>query len=93
MFICVHVHATTCVEVRGQLTEIISLFPPHGYWRSNLGYQVWWQAILATETTVVVVVVVVDWVGWIFALFWYVNGVSGWLSGFVVAAVVIVIVY
>lgn len=36
----------TCMEVRGQLAEIIFLFPPCGLWGLNSGHQGWQQVHL-----------------------------------------------
>jgi hypothetical protein len=38
-----------CAEVRGLLVVVCSFLPLFGSQRSNLGYQIWWQASLPTE--------------------------------------------
>lgn len=44
-----NIYHNTCVEVRGQLTKVISLLLPYGSQESNLGHNVWPQAPLCAE--------------------------------------------
>lgn len=47
--VCAHICNRTHVEVRGQLAEVDSLFPPCGCLGSNSGRQAYWHAPLPME--------------------------------------------
>lgn len=43
---CECTYVTANMEIRGQLTEIVSLLLPRGFWGLNLGHPVWHEALL-----------------------------------------------
>lgn len=44
----------SCVWVRRQLSGVLSLFLPCGFWSSNSGHQAWWQVPFTHQTILLI---------------------------------------